>query len=329
MDGEDDEDDKSHHTIGRVHDNGGRHSHRSLLCRHQQAFNVSIMMRIHLVFLFHVSAVTFVRAQSLEEELTIHEFVYEQKGVTVNFGLNVTGGVQPYSYAWDFGLVGGGSATTTSSSTEVFPEVSYPADTTGSYDVTVTVTDFDGTTVTDATTVDVTQLEVPEKANGGKDHLRLATYNTALSDAVNNGERALTAALATTDFPQAMAVAEVIQRTNPDILCLNEFDHLWISNDEWDQEGTEQMVQNFQINYLEVPQYEGAEGVSYEYMFVAPCNTGVQVRFERLSSTAYNLDSPTTIVCNVLFDFPCTTSLTKTKFISSRFLLYPVLFVTR
>ena len=66
----------------------------------------------------------------------------------------------------------------------------------------------------------------PAAAEPSKDHaedLRVATYNLSLNRA-SAGE--LEADLSTPDDPQARTVAEVIQRANPDVILLNEFDYV-------------------------------------------------------------------------------------------------------
>lgn len=102
----------------------------------------------------------------------------------------------------------------------------------------------------------------PKKA----DSLRVATYNLSLNRAVA-GE--LEADLSTGEDVQARTVAEVIQRVNPDVVLLNEFDYV---------EGM-RAANLFRDNYLEVPQ-GGAAPVDYPYAFVAPSNTGVPSGFD-------------------------------------------------
>ncbi len=63
---------------------------------------------------------------------------------------------------------------------------------------------------------------------------------------------------------QAANVAEVIQRTRPEVLLINEFDY--------DAAGA--AIAGFQENYLGVPQ-NGAQPIDYPYVFNAPSNTGV------------------------------------------------------
>ena len=91
--------------------------------------------------------------------------------------------------------------------------------------------------------------------------LRFATFNVSLTRS-SAGE--LIDDLAGETDAQAAAVAEIIQRTRPDVLLLNEIDY--------DAAGG--AVTFFQENYLAVPQ-NGAEPIEYEFVFLAPSNTGV------------------------------------------------------
>ena len=96
--------------------------------------------------------------------------------------------------------------------------------------------------------------------------LRVATYNASLNRSAA-GE--LEADLSTRDDPQAATIAEVLQRTRPDVVLLNEFDHV--------PDG--RAVDLFRENYLEVSQ-GGARPIEYRYAYVAPSNTGVPSGFD-------------------------------------------------
>jgi endonuclease/exonuclease/phosphatase family metal-dependent hydrolase len=96
--------------------------------------------------------------------------------------------------------------------------------------------------------------------------LRVATYNLSLNRGAA-GE--LVEDLSNGDDVQARTVAEVIQRTDPDIVLLNEFDYV--------PDGV--AVDLFRDNYLAVPQ-NGADPVQYPYAFVAPSNTGIPSGFD-------------------------------------------------
>jgi hypothetical protein len=99
-----------------------------------------------------------------------------------------------------------------------------------------------------------------------KDPLRVATYNLSLN---RNAAGQLVTDLSTPDNAQAKTVAEVIQRADPDVILLNEFDYV---------EGG-QAVDLFRDNYLEVAQ-NGATPIEFPYAFVAPSNTGVPSGFD-------------------------------------------------
>jgi hypothetical protein len=96
---------------------------------------------------------------------------------------------------------------------------------------------------------------------GAPTPVRFATFNASLNR-FNAGD--LVADLSTPDNAQAKTVAEIIQRTRPDVLLINEFDYV--------ENGV--AAELFQDNYLSVSQ-SGAEPIEYEYRFVAPSNTGI------------------------------------------------------
>jgi len=93
--------------------------------------------------------------------------------------------------------------------------------------------------------------------------LRVATYNVALSNHRAAGD--LAARLSGPTDPQARFSAEVVQRVDPDVLLLNEFD--------FDADG--QSIGLYQQNYLGVSQ-NGQAPVTYDYAYFAPVNTGLQ-----------------------------------------------------
>jgi hypothetical protein len=96
--------------------------------------------------------------------------------------------------------------------------------------------------------------------------VRFATFNASLN---RNAAGQLLADLSTPDNAQARAVAEIIQRTSPDVLLVNEFDYY--------EDGV--AAELFRDNYLEVSQ-NGADPVDYPYYFVAPSNTGIPSGFD-------------------------------------------------
>lgn len=108
-------------------------------------------------------------------------------------------------------------------------------------------------------------VAAPAQAAGGEapgrpDHdVRFATFNASLNR-FSDGQ--LAADLSTGDNVQAQNVAETIQRANPDVVLINEFDYA---------PGNEDL---FREHYLEVGQ-RGADPVDYPYAYIAPSNTGV------------------------------------------------------
>ncbi|MCW2814339.1 MAG: endonuclease [Nocardioides sp.] len=96
--------------------------------------------------------------------------------------------------------------------------------------------------------------------------VRFETFNASLNRATAG---ALVADLSTRTNAQAATVAEVIQRTRPDVLLLNEFDYV----------PGNRAIDLFRDNYLEVGQ-GGARPIDYRYAFVAPSNTGAPSGFD-------------------------------------------------
>ncbi|KRF35314.1 endonuclease/exonuclease/phosphatase family protein [Nocardioides sp. Soil805] len=111
----------------------------------------------------------------------------------------------------------------------------------------------------------------PAQADRGPDHgprhgetVRFSTFNASLNRATAGG---LAADLSTPDADtgavrQAHNVAETIQRTRPDVLLVNEFDH------------DPAAVDLFRDNFLEVG-HHGAAPIEYPYAYTAPSNTGI------------------------------------------------------
>lgn len=91
--------------------------------------------------------------------------------------------------------------------------------------------------------------------------VRFATFNASLNR-FNAGD--LINDLSTPDNSQAQAVAEIIQRTRPEVLLINEFDY----------DANHEAADLFRENYLMVSQ-NGADPIDYPYVFVAPSNTGI------------------------------------------------------
>ncbi|MEM6552482.1 MAG: endonuclease/exonuclease/phosphatase family protein [Planctomycetota bacterium] len=98
----------------------------------------------------------------------------------------------------------------------------------------------------------------------GKHVVRVAVFNSALS---REGEGELALALSGRGDGKARLVAEVLQRTRPDVVVLQEFDY----------DASGRSVQDFMSNYLAVSQ-NGAEPIGYAHFFMPEVNTGVPVR---------------------------------------------------
>ncbi len=106
--------------------------------------------------------------------------------------------------------------------------------------------------------------------------LRIATFNVSM-DATNytkQGENVnaqiLTELLASGEHQQIKNIAEIIQRTAPDIILLNEFDFI---------EDKRKGVDLFVKNYLAVSHNQQTP-INYQYSFVAPVNTGVATKYD-------------------------------------------------
>lgn len=183
----------------------------------------------------------------------------------ISFLPNVSGGDAPYSYSWDFG--------NGDFSTDAEPVYTFP--TAGDYAVNLTIEDSTGeyiVTTINMSIVEATENPVPEKLGD----LRIATFNILMAWG-EHAQGRLIDYLATPDWEHAQKVAAIIQRVNPDVILLNEFD--------FDAEGA--ALANFQTNYLGVSQ-SGGTPVHYPYTFIAPSNTGIP------SGVDFNNDGDTT-----------------------------------
>jgi hypothetical protein len=89
--------------------------------------------------------------------------------------------------------------------------------------------------------------------------VRFATFNASLN---RGAEGQLFEDLSTPGNAQAQAVAEIIQRTRPHVLLINEFDF------------DPRAVGLFQDNYLSIG-LNGAQPIHYPFSFIAPSNTGI------------------------------------------------------
>lgn len=110
----------------------------------------------------------------------------------------------------------------------------------------------------------LTMVTPAQAADPGSD--RFATFNASLN---RSAAGQLITDLSTPNNAQAANVAEIIQRTAPDVVLINEFD--------FDQDGA--ALQLFQDNYLSVP-HNGAPAIDYAYAYTAPSNTGVPSGFD-------------------------------------------------
>ncbi|MDB9469060.1 phytase, partial [Dolichospermum circinale] len=94
--------------------------------------------------------------------------------------------------------------------------------------------------------------------------VRFSQFNASLN---RNTAGQLVTDLSTPNNLQSKTVAEIIQRNNPDVLLINEFDY------------STQAVNFFRQNYLEISQ-NSALTVTYTYFFIAPSNTGIASGFD-------------------------------------------------
>jgi len=101
---------------------------------------------------------------------------------------------------------------------------------------------------------------------------RFATYNASLN---RNNAGDLARELSAPGSPQPSVIAEIIQRTRPEVLLVNEFDY--------DPAGTSAVL--FQNNYLGVSQ-GGADPIEYPFRYSAESNTGIYSGFDLDNSGA-------------------------------------------
>jgi 3-phytase len=98
--------------------------------------------------------------------------------------------------------------------------------------------------------------------------VRFSSFNASLNRS-SFGD--LITDLSTPDNPQAKAVAEIIQRNNPDVVLINEFDYY--------EPDPLLPVEYLQENYLSISQ-NGASTVEYPYVYIAPSNTGIPTGYD-------------------------------------------------
>lgn len=122
-------------------------------------------------------------------------------------------------------------------------------------------------------------IAMSETANQSPLNLRIATFNVSMEAlnylpteagkevTVKGNELAIAL---TQDHQQIKNIAEIIQRVNPDIILLNEFD----GNDD-----SHQSLKLFLNDYLAKSQ-QGNNAVSYPYFYQGPVNTGVATGYD-------------------------------------------------
>ncbi|MCL5051209.1 MAG: endonuclease/exonuclease/phosphatase family protein, partial [Firmicutes bacterium] len=114
------------------------------------------------------------------------------------------------------------------------------------------------------------------EADASQVALRLATFNVSmeadnyLAEGERGDQQVLIERLATGDEPQIRHIAEIIQRTRPDIILLTEFDYI---------DDPAQGVEAFIRNYLQQPQ-GGQATIDYPHYYYAPVNTGQPSPFD-------------------------------------------------
>ncbi|MEO7318736.1 MAG: endonuclease/exonuclease/phosphatase family protein, partial [Chthoniobacteraceae bacterium] len=128
--------------------------------------------------------------------------------------------------------------------------------------------------------------------------VRFATFNLSLN---RNAEGQLLSDLANPNFAdpngtteqtrieQARRDAEIIQRVNPDVLLLNEFDY----NNASSGTAAYEALNRFENNFLNVAQNRisgtsSAAATSYLHSFVAPSNTGITSGFDLNNNGIYD-----------------------------------------
>ena len=102
-----------------------------------------------------------------------------------------------------------------------------------------------------------------DRRHGSKSStVRFSTFNASLN---RNVAGQLITDLSTPNNAQAKVIAEIVQRTRPDVLLINEFDF----------DATNTALNLFQSNYLGVAQKPDVQPIEYPYSFTAESNTGI------------------------------------------------------
>jgi len=111
----------------------------------------------------------------------------------------------------------------------------------------------------------------PEQNKVNSTNLKIATFNVSMDatnyvgrDAKRTNNQVLIGQLKNGN-QQIKNIAEIIQRTRPDIILLNEFDYI---------ENPAQGVEVFIKEYLNVAQHSDVNAIDYPYYYYAPVNTG-------------------------------------------------------
>ena len=121
----------------------------------------------------------------------------------------------------------------------------------------------------------VTKISAAQPHIDNQPNIKVATFNVSM-DATNylpknkigTGAELISALL--DDHQQIKNIAEIIQRTRPDIILLNEFDYI---------ADPKQGIEVFLKEYLGKPQ-QGSHPIDYPYYYYAPVNTGVNTSFD-------------------------------------------------
>ena len=129
-----------------------------------------------------------------------------------------------------------------------------------------------------AVTAMMAVMVAPAEADGGSakagpaTEVRFATFNASLN---RNNAGDLAAELSAPGSAQPDVIAEIIQRTRPDVLLINEFDY----------DAGNVALDGFHDNYLMVA-HGSAAPIEYLYRYTAPSNTGIFSGFDLDNSGA-------------------------------------------
>ncbi len=107
----------------------------------------------------------------------------------------------------------------------------------------------------------------PAAAGSSQETVRFATFNASLN---RNFDGQLQVDLGSPGNAQAGVIAEIIQRSRPDVVLINEFDY----------DAGDIALNGFADNYLAVAQAADIDPISYPYRYAAPSNTGIHSGFD-------------------------------------------------